>query len=53
MRFHTAIITVGSTLMNYLIDCVLEKNPDMVIVCGGDFNQLNVCEFETLRETMT
>ena len=38
-------------LMNYLIDfvdCVLEKNPDTVIVCGGDFNQLKVRDFETL-----
>ena len=38
-------------LMNYLIDfvdCVLEKNPNTVVLCGGDLNQLDVHELETL-----
>ena len=38
-------------LMNYLIsfvDLVLDKHPDMVIVCGGNVNQLDTHELKAL-----
>ena len=37
--------------MNHLLnrsDDILDKVPDAVIVCGGDFNQLNINKLEEL-----
>ena len=40
-----------SNLINYLLnraDDILDKVPDVVIVCGGDLNQLNINKLEQL-----